>query len=83
MTNPPMKATTVKRPSGVWIAFAVKPDDGPRAAYAHRFIGVFDTFDLAETACAGLPGFLFANIQIGETYRDRLVNWRLTVKARA
>lgn len=71
----------MRKPSGVWIAFAVRPDDGPRAAYAHRFIGVFDTFDIAETACAGLPGFIIANIEIGETYRDRLVNWRLSVRA--
>jgi hypothetical protein len=44
-------------------------------------IGVFDTFDLAETACLGLASYEVANIEIGQSYRGRMVDWRAVAKA--
>ena len=56
-------------PSGVWIALSG----------AGELVGVFDSFDLAETACRGLSQYRIANVDIDRSYRGRIVDWRVSV----
>jgi hypothetical protein len=76
MTIKPTKGTTtpIKKPSGVWVAF-----ESTEAGL--RLVGVFDTLDIAETACAGCKNYQIANVKIGENYRNRVVNWRAALRA--
>ena len=77
MTTNPIRPTTGRLPNsphGVWVA--VEP-----VGKTWRLIGVFDTFDLAETACLGLASYEVANIEIGQSYRGRIVDWRAVAKA--
>ena len=73
-----------RKPSGVWVAiehvkFGPPHDRQPGI----RFVGVFASFDLADTACGGLDHYAIANIEIGQCYRDAAVNWRVKVRARS
>ena len=61
-----MKAT---RPSGVWIAVEDVPG-------GFRLVGVFDTYDLAATACPPPGRYLIANVEPDRSYRDRAINWQ-------
>lgn len=66
----PRRVPIPKKPDGVWVAL----EFGPRAS--PELIGVFDSFDLAQTACAGVERYAIANIKPGVSYRGRIVNWR-------
>ncbi|MGO9431991.1 hypothetical protein [Rhodoblastus sp.] len=60
---------TAKKPSGVWIAVE-------ETGNGFRFIGVFDTRDLAATACPPPGRYLLANIEPDRSYRNRAINWQ-------
>jgi hypothetical protein len=68
--------TEPKRPSGVWVAVEFVDRQ-------FKFVGVFDSYDLAETACRGCETYEVANVQVGESYRGRVVDWRLTRDVKA
>jgi hypothetical protein len=51
--------TEPKRPSGVWVAVEFVDRQ-------FKFVGVFDSYDLAETACRGCETYEVANVQVGD-----------------
>jgi len=78
-TNPMLKVPM--RPSGAWVAFKVGKVSRSSDDYPHRFVGVFDTCELAQTACAKLKSYIIANVEPNRSYLGRIIDWRLTVKA--
>lgn len=64
-TTPPTKTP---RPSGVWIVTElVSLGHVQIDGVEKRLIGVFSSFDLADTACAGPGTFTIVNIEIEAT----------------
>lgn len=74
-TKAPMNRPTPK-PSGVWIATeAVGAEE--------KLIGVFTSFDLADTACRAPGTFTITNVEMDSSYRGRITSARLIRKLTA
>jgi hypothetical protein len=65
----------MRKPDGHWIAIENLPE------HKSRLIGVFGSFDLAETACRECENYRIANIHVGKNYRAELVGWRIVGRA--